>query len=256
VRLDIIGEAYVPRAADESFFLNIRGVTNSHPDDSVVLKTVQLSGFVPPREFISIPLQVPVTAGEMLSFVGYGARGTFIGIAFPDFSTQSAYEFGRHWMEGTPPFGLEGSGTWYPNRGGFSPMELSFRTYVEPSKMPEPATLGLSVIGLIRQHLARRLARTMRVANRCSGECGRIYRWQTNQCGAKMKKPILMAAAIVTLVLSGSSHANLVFNGGFELGNVPIVGERTNFIFGWMTQGDVFTETLETDFRHSGSFAA
>lgn len=71
-----------------------------------------------------------------------------------------------------------------------------------------------------------------------------------------MKKQVLIAAAALCLMLAAPSHANLVFNGGFELGNVPTVGDRTNFIFGWMTQGDVFTEASEADLRHSGFFAA
>lgn len=72
-----------------------------------------------------------------------------------------------------------------------------------------------------------------------------------------MKKQVLAAAAALCLVLAAPSHADLVFNGGFELGNVRVVGDnRTNFIFGWTTQGDVFTETTERDFRHSGAFAA
>lgn len=71
-----------------------------------------------------------------------------------------------------------------------------------------------------------------------------------------MKKQVLAAAAALCLVLATPSHANLVFNGGFEQGNAPVVGDRTNFIFGWTTQGDVFTETSELDFRHSGLFAA
>lgn len=38
---------------------------------------------------------------------------------------------------------------------------------------------------------------------------------------------------------------------------MPIVNDnRTNFIEGWITQGDVFTETSQVEFRHSGSYAA
>lgn len=72
-----------------------------------------------------------------------------------------------------------------------------------------------------------------------------------------MKRQILIATTALGFMLAGSSHANLVINGGFELGNVTIVNDnRTNFIDGWMTQGDVFTETYQVEFRHSGSYAA
>ena len=72
-----------------------------------------------------------------------------------------------------------------------------------------------------------------------------------------MKRQILIATTALGFMLAGSSHANLVINGGFELGNVPIVNDnRTNFIDGWTTQGDVFTETYQVEFRHSGSYAA
>jgi hypothetical protein len=69
-----------------------------------------------------------------------------------------------------------------------------------------------------------------------------------------MKKRVLAAVAALGLTLSGPSYANLVFNGGFELGNV--IGDRTNYIYGWMTRGDVYTDNSMVEIRHSGSYAA
>lgn len=41
-------------------------------------------------------------------------------------------------------------------------------------------------------------------------------------------------------------------NGGGEPGNVPFVRHsRANFIEGWITRGDIFTETSGVQFRHS-----
>ena len=48
-----------------------------------------------------------------------------------------------------------------------------------------------------------------------------------------MKRQRLLATTALSLVLDAPSHANLVVNGGFELGNVPVVNDnRTNFIEG------------------------
>jgi len=67
-----------------------------------------------------------------------------------------------------------------------------------------------------------------------------------------MKRQVLNAAIALGLVLAAPSHANLVVNGGFELGNVPVTNDnRTNYIEGWMTQGDVFTKVLRGRPRHS-----
>jgi hypothetical protein len=66
-----------------------------------------------------------------------------------------------------------------------------------------------------------------------------------------MKRCLLMATTALGFMLSAPSHANLMVIGGFELGNVPIVGDnRTNFIEGWITQGDVFTKSLRENPRH------
>jgi hypothetical protein len=157
VRLDILGMDYPQAGPNPAFFLDIRGVTNSHPNDAVVFQTVRVPGFLNPETpgtlpesgFISIPLAVPVTAGEMLSFVIYGGYGAIIGInTHEQLSTLSGYPLGRHWTAGTPPFGLEGSGSWYPDAAGTEATDLAFRTYVEAGEIPEPATLGLALIGL------------------------------------------------------------------------------------------------------------
>lgn len=69
-----------------------------------------------------------------------------------------------------------------------------------------------------------------------------------------MKKQVL-AAATLGIALSAPSYANLVFNGGFEIGNLA-GGDRTNYIYGWSTSGDVFAENTMTEFIHTGSFSA
>lgn len=67
-----------------------------------------------------------------------------------------------------------------------------------------------------------------------------------------MKRFLSMATTALGFMLSAPSHANLVVNGGFELGNVPVDGDnRTNFIGGWITQGDLFTKSLREKPRHS-----
>jgi hypothetical protein len=156
VQLDLLGRPYLGAPQPESFFLDIRGVVNSHPDDSVVLQTVHVVPGFTSQGVKAFALQVPVTQGDLLSFVVYNGNAELLGYAGSENSTVSAYEFGELWDRGNPPFGMEGPGSWYPNGASTRPHDLLFRTYVEPREMPEPASLGLMVIGIAAMGMRRK----------------------------------------------------------------------------------------------------
>ena len=121
--------------------MDIRGQTASHPDNAVVLETVSVGGFAGRDAFTVIPLNLPVTSNELLSFVFYGGgshQNTVLG------SDNSSYANGGLWTFGNPPFGLDGPGTWYPNGATAFDLDLIFRTFVDvPERVPEPGTLCL-----------------------------------------------------------------------------------------------------------------
>ena len=129
--------------------LDIRGQTASHPDNSVVLDTVIVPGLAGINSFTSVAVHLPVVAGELLAFVIYGGSGALFG------STRSGYSDGELWTFGNPPFGVDGSGTWYPNGAGPERIELAFATFVD---VPEPGTFGsvASVFALLAHYLRRR----------------------------------------------------------------------------------------------------
>jgi hypothetical protein len=141
VELDVMG------SGSDSFLLDIRGQTASHPDNAVVLETVNVGGFAGGGAFTAIALNLPVTLNELLSFVFYDGGGDHNHRASG--STNSSYGDGGLWTFGNPPFGLDGPGTWYPNGATNQNLDLIFRTFVDvPEPVPEPGTLGLLALGL------------------------------------------------------------------------------------------------------------
>jgi PEP-CTERM motif len=137
VELDILG------SGPGNFFVDIRGQTAGHPNNAVVLQTVNVGGFATGGAFTAIALNAPVTMNELLSFVVYGGGGELSG------SNNSSYVDGGLWTFGNPPFGVDGPGTWYPNGAQQETLDLAFRTFVDNGVVvPEPGTLALLALGL------------------------------------------------------------------------------------------------------------
>jgi hypothetical protein len=93
VELDILG------SGRGNFFLDIRGQVASHPDNAVVLQTVNVGAFATGGAYTMIPLNLNVTASELLAFVVYGGAGG--GLSG---TSSSGYSAGELWTFGNPPW--------------------------------------------------------------------------------------------------------------------------------------------------------
>ena len=127
---------------------------SSNPLDVLFATTVTTLPSVSPGagNFTSIPLSVPVTAGEQLAFVFHldGNPGSATLYGGPIIS--DGYVPGNQWTYGNP---LINSGSWYPNGNTGLLTDLAFQTWV--TEVPEPAALGS--LGLLTAALLRRRAR-------------------------------------------------------------------------------------------------
>ena len=156
VGLELIG------AGDNPMSLDIRTQSNGHPDDGNVLQTVAIPGFAGMHAATTVALNVAVTAGDLLSFVVSGGSGGPWGNSF--FGNTDSYANGGMWTAGTPPYGLDGPGSWYPNGNTGIEHDFFFRTIVDtaaPASVPEPGTplLLLSALGIMGVTTVRRARR-------------------------------------------------------------------------------------------------
>jgi hypothetical protein len=159
IELQFIGEGTNPLT------LEIRPLSNGHPDDSIVYQTVAVPSLAGRHSVTTVPLHLAVDAGQKLSFVlSGGAGGSIWGDEI--YGSVSGYAPGQAWIgndfENGLNWGLKGPSFWYTEDGPGSEHDWYFRTVVDtndPASVPEPGTLYLSMLAastLIAARLNRR----------------------------------------------------------------------------------------------------